>query len=83
MIAEQAVNHLVSARINRNQFSALVSFVFNLGSGNFKNSTLLKVVNAENHLDVPNELIKWRNASGKPLLGLLRRRLAESVLYLS
>ena len=81
--AENTVNSLVKVELNRNQFSALVSFVFNLGHGNFRSSTLLTVINANCHLDVPSELIKWRLASGSVLKGLLKRRIAEASLYLS
>lgn len=81
--AEASVNHLIKVKLNRNQFSALVSFVFNLGHGNFASSTLQKVVNQQAHLDVPSELIKWRLSQGKPLKGLLRRRVQEALLYLS
>lgn len=77
------INELVKIDINYNQFSALCSFVFNLGVGSLSSSTLLKVVNAGKHLDVPNELIKWKMAAGAPLKGLLLRRLAEASLYLS
>ncbi len=81
--AIEQVNKLIDAPLTLNQFSALVSFVFNLGYKALATSTLRGVVNANDHLNVPAELIKWRNAAGKPLKGLLLRRLAEASLYLS
>jgi lysozyme len=81
--AEKAVHNLVTVRLSNNQFSALVSFIYNLGYGNFKDSTLLTFVNANEHLNVPAEFIKWSYGGGEKLLGLMRRRLAESVLYLT
>lgn len=81
--AISAVNELAGMDLNHNQFSALVSFVFNLGRGAFASSSLLKAVNAGKHLDVPAELVKWRMAAGTPLKGLVLRRLAEATLYLS
>ena len=39
------VNTLVTSNINQNQFNALVSFAYNVGTGNFSSSTLLKKVN--------------------------------------
>lgn len=82
LVAEQAVKRHVKVSLKPSQFDALVSFVFNLGEGNFMDSTLLKVVNLEQHYYVPRELTRWVHSSGKPLKGLSRRRAAESVLYL-
>lgn len=77
------LNYLITTELTLNQFSALASFIFNLGYRAFNTSTLKAVVNAGEHLDVPAELIKWRLAAGQPLKGLLLRRLAEASLYLS
>ena len=77
------VNRLVIVDINQNQFDALVSFVYNLGSGNFEKSTLLKKVNQEDFIGASLEFEKWNRASGKVLNGLTKRRLAEKELFLS
>ncbi len=82
-IAIDAVNSLVTTKLTHNQFSALVSFIFNLGSKAFRDSTLRTVINTAEHLQVPEQLVKWKYAGGKPLKGLLLRRLAEATLYLS
>ncbi len=82
-LAVDSVNVLVDIELTLNQFSALVSFVYNLGGGSFASSTLRDVVNKGLHLDVPEQFIKWKKAAGKPLKGLLLRRLAEASLYLS
>jgi lysozyme len=76
------VKGLIKSDINENQFSALVSFSFNVGIGNLKSSTLLKKVNA-NPMDasIRNEFLKWNRAAGKVLAGLTRRREAEANLY--
>lgn len=81
-VAEEAVLRLVTVPLNQNQFSALVSFVFNLGQGNFGRSTLLRRINQNQMLDVPQELLRWTFASGRRLLGLMRRRVAEAELFL-
>ena len=44
-IAEDAVNSFCKKSLTRNQYNALVSFVFNVGRGAFEKSTLLKRVN--------------------------------------
>ena len=79
---EDCVNDNVKANINQNQFDSLVSFVYNLGCGNFKKSTLLKKINA-NPCDptIPSEFAKWNKAGGKVLSGLTKRRHDEAVLY--
>lgn len=68
--------------VNQNQFDALVSFAYNVGSGALKKSTLLKklLVNP-NDPTIENEFIKWNKAGGKVLLGLTKRRQAEADLY--
>jgi len=70
--------------INQFQFDALVSFCYNLGPANLKNSTLLKKVNA-NPIDpsIKDEFLKWTKAGGKVLKGLVTRRTAEADLYFS
>lgn len=78
----QSVNSLVKSVINQNQFDALVDFAYNLGTNSLKNSTLLKLVNANPHNPaIANEFKKWINANGKPVAGLIRRRQSECDLY--
>lgn len=78
------VAKLITSPLNDNQFSALVSFAFNLGIGNLKKSTLLKKLNVNpNDITIKDEFLKWNRAGGKILNGLTRRRNAESQLYFS
>lgn len=82
--AENAVNRLVRASINKHQFDALVSFTFNVGEGNFKKSTLLRKVNRNpNERSIREEFARWTFAGGKSLPGLVKRRLSECELYFS
>ena len=79
---EKSVDSFVRDDINQNQFDALVSFVYNLGAGSLKMSTLLKKVNADpNDPTIKAEFMKWVKAGGKTLPGLVRRRTAEAELY--
>jgi len=80
--AEDDVNRLVKVALTDNQFSALVSFVYNIGSGNFQKSGLLKKLNSGSYTSVPGELGKWTRGGGKKLLGLVIRRAAEGGLFL-
>ncbi|MBS7541994.1 lysozyme [Ancylobacter oerskovii] len=78
---EAAVEEAVDVPLSDNQFAALVSFCFNVGSGNFRASTLLKQLNAGDRAAVPGELAKWNRAGGKVLAGLANRRAAEAGLW--
>lgn len=70
--------------VNQNQFDALVSFVFNIGTGNFLKSTLLKCVKANpQNVNIRYEFSRWNKANGTVLAGLIRRRKAEADLYFS
>ena len=85
-IAENAVNEQVTRSLTPNQFTALISLVFNIGVGGFKKSTLLKRLNdgTEKELRrVPGEILKWHWDNGKPVKGLVNRRAKEAVLFLS
>jgi lysozyme len=89
---EDAVNDLITAKLNQNQFDALASLVYNIGrgsdkpqfSGGFTRSTIRKKVNA-NPADpsIRDEFARWSRAGGKVLAGLVRRRAAEADLYFS
>lgn len=73
---------LITARVNDNQFGALLSFAYNAGIGAFRNSTLRRLVNTNRDSNLIRlEFAKWNKAGGKVLLGLTRRRKAEADLY--
>ena len=65
------------------QFDALVSWIFNFGEGKFKGSTMYKriIANAKDE-EITDQLVKWINAAGRPLLGLMKRRVAEANLFI-
>ena len=78
------VDALVTSNINQNQFNALVSFAYNVGTGNFSSSTLLKKVNRNpDDLTIKDEFLRWNKAGGKVLNGLTNRRNEEADLYFS
>lgn len=83
--AELIVGKYVKVPLGANQFSALVSFAFNVGEGNFRSSTLLKRVNAGRYNEVSRQLERWVyvTVDGKKQRsrGLARRRAAESALW--
>ena len=68
---------------SENQFSAMVSLAFNIGSGNFRKSSVLKNHLAKRYNTAAASFILWNKASGRVIGGLTRRRLAEAKLYAS
>lgn len=76
------VDSMVRPYLNDNQMSALTSFAYNVGSDNFRKSTLLKLVNIlPENPKIRDEFAKWNKASGKVLRGLTNRRVEEANLY--
>jgi lysozyme len=80
--AEDAVNRLVKVPIGQNEFDALVSFTFNLGEGNLKSSTLLRLLNQMRYQEAADQFPRWNKAGGVVLAGLTKRREAEKRLFL-
>ena len=78
---ELAINAL-KLNLRQGQFDALVSFIFNLGIGNFNRSTLKKKILAgAKDAEIAAEFKKWNKAGGKVHAGLVRRRAAEARLW--
>lgn len=65
--------------LNEFEFSALVSFAFNVGCGALADSTLRRRLNAgeDPQVVLPEELPRWNKGGSGPLPGLTRRRDAE------
>lgn len=80
--AEKVVN-AQNLDLNQSQFDALVSFVYNVGSGNFQQSTLLQKIkaNPKDYASIEGEWKKWKYSNKQVLKGLVRRRAAEYELY--
>lgn len=80
-MAELGVTGLVDVELTDDQYGALCDFVFNVGAGNFRNSTLRKRVNVGAFDSVPFEFRRWVYAGGKRLSGLEIRREREIALF--
>lgn len=81
--AWDALCRLVRVRLTSNQAGALLSFIFNVGVGNFEASTLLKRLNLSDYDSIPAELRRWNKIDGKISAGLINRRNKEASLWLS
>jgi lysozyme len=79
--AANFVNATVKAPINQNIFDALTDFVYNVGSGNWANSTLLALLNKGDFVNAALQFECWDHANGQVIAGLLRRREAEAQLF--
>jgi lysozyme len=77
-----AVNRQLKKTVTQNQFNSLVSFAYNVGTGAFISSTLLKKVNSNpNDPSIKTEFLKWNKAGGKIVNGLTIRRNQEQINY--
>lgn len=75
------IKRLVKVPLTQRQFDALTSFDYNLGATNLRHSTLLKLLNEGDDHQASLQFPLWRNAGGKYLPGLFKRRLAEMFIF--
>lgn len=82
---ERDINRVVLIKLQQHQFDAIASLTYNIGSGAFTGSTVLKRVNARRHAEVPDGFLMWNKAriEGvlKPVKALTLRRREEANLY--
>lgn len=89
LLVESQLGKCVHVPLNDNQFSALVSFTFNVGIGKLLHagpnegiSTLLEKLNDGDYLGAAEEFVKWDHSRGQVIPGLLSRRTDEQALFL-
>lgn len=71
----------VFASLTDNQVCVLIDFVYNLGLGNFKDSTLCKMIKSGQIMEAGNQFERWVKSGNKVLPGLVNRREAEKKLW--
>ena len=82
LLVERAVIRNINVPLGEDQFDALVSLTFNIGSGALQRSTLRQKINYNSGMnEIKQEFMKWIYAQGRVLSGLVRRRIVESELY--
>ena len=79
---EKTVSDLVKIPLTQNQFDALVSLTYNIGTGAFEKSTLLKKLNAGDYQGAADQFTVWNKGGGKVLQGLVNRRAKEKEVFL-
>ncbi len=77
-----AVDRGITRRVHPLCRGALGSFTYNVGTGNFRRSTLRKRINNGDVKGIIKEWRKWRMAGGRVYPGLVRRREEELALFL-
>lgn len=78
---DAVITHLVTAKLKQHQRDALACLIFNIGSGNFENSTLLRKLNASDYDGAAAQFGRWIHAGDRVLPGLISRRAAERSLF--
>ena len=73
----------IKVKVTQSQFDAMVSLAYNIGTGAFLKSTLLKKVNAGDFAGASEEFLRWNKSGGKEVLGLTKRREREKQLFQS
>jgi lysozyme len=79
---DQAARLLGSTLLTEGEAAAVVDFVFNLGAGSFRRSTLLQKLLANDMDGASREFRKWIYSGGEVLPGLVRRRREEEQVFL-
>jgi lysozyme len=74
---EGALRQCVRVPLHQREYDAYVSLAYNIGSGNFCRSTLVKKLNAGDYSGACEEIKRWNRAGGKVLPGLTKRRELE------
>ena len=82
-LAAQVVRDNVIVPLTQNQFDAIVSLTYNIGSGAFSSSTLLKKLNAGDYSGAASQFKVWRKSQGQVLPALVARRADEERIFLS
>ncbi len=79
---EKAVALMVTVDINQNEFDALVSISYNIGSGSLRGSRIIKALNAGDRVLAANSFLAWNKAGGAKVEGLVSRRMREAALFM-
>ena len=72
----------ITVELEQFQVDALASFIYNVGVANFRNSTMLRLINAGDFDGAARQFPRWNKAGGKVLNGLTRRRNDEMMLFM-
>jgi lysozyme len=74
---EGAIKSCVKVPLHQYEYDAYTSLAYNIGSGAFCRSTLVKLLNQEKYPEACKQILRWDFFKGKPLRGLTVRREKE------
>jgi lysozyme len=74
---EGALKECVHVPLHQHEYDAFISLAYNIGSGAFCRSTLVRKLNAGDYEGACSEILRWNKAGGKVVRGLVVRREAE------
>ena len=74
---EGAIKQCVKVPLHQHEYDSYISLSYNIGSGAFCKSTLVRKLNAQDYEGACKEILRWDNFQGKPLKGLTIRRERE------
>jgi len=75
------LTYLFENKLKQYEFDALVCFIYNIGIGAFKKSTMYKLLREGKKNAASHEFDKWVYAGGQKLNGLVKRRAAEKAMF--
>jgi len=74
---EGALKQCVKVPLTQGEYDAYISLSYNIGSGNFCSSTLVKKLNGQDYEGACQEILRWDKFKGQRLPGLTKRRQEE------
>ena len=79
---EHTIQVTVTVPLTQNQYDALCSIIYNIGSTMFSNSTLLKYINSRAEENaIVGQFMRWKFVDGRESKGLVNRRRREIALW--
>jgi lysozyme len=80
---EEAIERYVKVPVTLNEFSAMVAFCYNVGSGKTRGSSIVKRVNGDDRPGAANAFLLWNRMNGVVMKALANRRARERTLFLT
>ena len=80
---EGSIERYVTIPITLNEFSAMVAFCYNVGSGKTRGSSIVKRINDEDRPGAANAFLLWNRMNGVVMQALANRRARERTLFLT
>ena len=80
---ESAIERYVKIPVTLNEFSAMVAFCYNVGSGKTRGSSIVKKINKQDRPGAANGFLLWNRMNGVVMEALAKRRARERTLFLT